>query len=229
MCSGAHCKLPVPVLEALRSVLPRQADAMKMAAAVADAPMDADAQWLRGKREAVHDMFYESLYTINMEGIPGEVEYTCSRDGVVFFGLRVMSTDHIGVKHYQKFEGDATDDEWNRVLSEGLGAKFNLNWSHSLWPLVERRMVRLGEPLFHAMKDGGLNPVWDGTQGEGAFTITAAVPAEDTKIALAMSLHPRLGAMTPLSLVSSLALILVASSKTVGVRFRYLAHPMLKS
>ena len=187
--------------------------------------MDPDAQWLRGKREAVHDMFYESLDTINTEGIP-EVEYTCSRDGVAYFGLRLMTTDYIGMEHYHKFEGDATDDEWNRVLSEGLGAKFCLNWSHSLWPLGQ---LLLGEQLFHAMKDGGLNPVWDGTQGEGAFTITAGVPAEDTKIALAMSLHPRLGDMTPLSLVSSQALIRVAFSNTVGVRFRYLADPVLKS
>jgi len=127
-----------------------------------------------------------------------EFDCTCSRDGIMFMDLEGFPT--------------ATDDDWNRALSEGLGTKFTVEWSDPKYSAVGVRMLRRGEAIFEAMKCEGLDPEWNGTS-EGGFTITA-VDRVGARLALAMALHPRLGANSQLSLVSSLALILVACTST---------------
>ena len=88
------------------------------------------------------------------------------------------------------------------MLSEGLAAKFNIDWSDPKDAPDDPRVLRRREAIFHIMESEGLNPDWNGTP-EGHFTITV-VDKDATKLALAMALHPRLGATSRISLVSFL-------------------------
>jgi len=87
----------------------------EMAAAFADYSPE---QGLERKREFVIATIAEALDHVLNELLPHAtippIDLTCSRDGIVFEG-KVTQT--------------ATDDDWNRVLSEGLAVKFNVDWS----------------------------------------------------------------------------------------------------
>jgi len=156
-----------------------------MAAAFADY---SSKQGLEGKRETVNAVITKAMdHVLNEFHEHSDFELTCSRDGLVFDG-NVTQT--------------ATDDDWNRVLSEGLDVKFNIDWSYRKHTLFHARVLRQGETIFYIMKSEGLNPEWDGTM-EGDCTITV-VDTDATNLALAMALHPRLGASSRISLVSSL-------------------------
>ena len=100
------------------------------------------------------------------------------------------------------------DVKWTRVLSEGLGTTFDVDWYRKEYPHTDLttndlRVLRLGEPIFNIFRSHGLFPEWTGTKEE-TFTITAVDDA-GAKLAVAMALHDRLGSNSPLSLVSSLA------------------------
>ena len=117
----------------------------------------------------------------------------CFRDGVVFMELHKM--------------GSASDDDWARALSEGLGVTFEVDWGDHKYGADDPRLLRRGEILFGVMRAAGLNPEWDGTV-DGDITITA-FDTNGARLALAMALHP--GSSTSwLSQVSSLALFLAA-------------------
>ncbi|KAJ1467637.1 hypothetical protein T484DRAFT_1755720 [Baffinella frigidus] len=63
---------------------------------------------------AWHNLALELVYPSSEFGC------TCSRDGVVF-------ADVCSVGLEGEYDA-ATDHDWNRVLSEGLGTKFNIQW-----------------------------------------------------------------------------------------------------
>jgi hypothetical protein len=117
-----------------------------------------------------------------------EVACTFSRYGVAYMG--VCEQGSVG----------ATENTWNRVLSEGLGTTLNVNWYTTKYSWGYLRVLRLGEPIFEVMRARGLNPEWDGTSAAD-FTITV-VDEAGAKLALAMALHSRLGADSPFSLVA---------------------------
>ncbi|KAJ1477900.1 hypothetical protein T484DRAFT_1749844 [Baffinella frigidus] len=121
-----------------------------------------------------------------------EIVCTISRDGIAYMGgcdsTRLATTD-----------GGATANDWERVLSEGLGTKFNIDWEHAKHSVGDARVLRLGEPIFNVMRSRGLNPEWNGVR-VGDFTITA-VDEKGAKLALAMALHSRLGSDSSLGLM----------------------------
>ncbi|KAJ1496367.1 hypothetical protein T484DRAFT_1740368 [Baffinella frigidus] len=93
-------------------------------------------------------------------------------------------------------------DSWNSAL-EGISAKFTVDWTReNKYSRQDLRVLRLGESIFSILKSRGLNPEWNGER-VGDMTITA-VDEAGVNLALAMALHPRLGAESRLSLVSSL-------------------------
>ena len=148
---------------------------------------DKELQVLQEKRMNVQLVFDEAMNDLEIE----EVEMTLSRDGIVYLGRNASNLS------------SATAEDWNRVLSEGLGTTFNVGWCRdNLRSMIDLRVLRLGEPIFEVMRARSLNPDWDGTMA-GDFTITA-VDEAGAKLALAMALHSRLGSDSPLSLVSSL-------------------------
>jgi len=167
---------------------------------------------LQRKKETVLHIVFEAVGDLSLvipvdnldtdeERLPGGdidpsdgVEITLSRDGVSYMG--VCHSNRVG----------ATADDWNRVLSEGLGTTFTVNWGHTRYSAEELHFFILGEPIFDVMRSQGFNPEWDGTQ-EGDFTIKV-VDGAGAKLAVAMALHSRLGADSPLSLVRSLTLVL---------------------
>jgi len=131
-----------------------------------------------------------------MEFRDSRFDCSCSRDGVVFMELHNM--------------GSASDDDWTRALSEGLGATFEVHWEDAKYPDDDPRLLRRGETLFDVLRAAGLNPEWDGTV-KGKFTITA-FDTNGARLALAMALHPSMAShpTSRLSHVRSLALCLVA-------------------
>ena len=120
-----------------------------------------------------------------------KLEITLSRDGIIYL------TTTSPILYYAQ----ATVDVWKRLVSEELGTKFSVAWHHPRYSPEDLRVLRLGEPVFDAMRSRNLNPEWDGTMA-GDFTITF-VDEEGAKLALAMALHPRLGFDSPLSLVKA--------------------------
>ena len=170
------------------------------------AVVDAKLQALQEKRESVQRMVDEALADITLHEMTSQVVCTISRDLVGYMG-------HCGWNSIR-----ATDNDWNRVLSEGLGTKFTFDWDHTKYFREDLRVLRLGEPIFEVMRARGLNPEWDGT-AKGHFTITA-VDTVGAKLALAMALHPRLGADSPLSLVSPMVqILLLACVQQHGAHF----------
>ena len=161
---------------------------------------DAELKTLQGKRDAVQRMVDEALDDLAIQGKTGEVEITLSRHGVDHITLSRYRIIFMGRCHANRL--GATADHWNRVLSEGLGTKFYIDWDHTDKHSREApaSLLRLGEPIFEVMMSRGLHPEWDGTP-DGKFTITA-VDTAGAKLALAMALHSRLGAGSPLSLVA---------------------------
>jgi len=156
-----------------------------MAAAFADYSSE---QRMGGKREIVNAVITKAFDRVLNEFYEfSDFELTCWRDGLVFEG-NVPQT--------------ASDDDWNRALSEGLAVKFSIDWSYRRYAPHDSRVLRQGETIFDIMKSEGLSPDWNGTP-EGDFTITV-VDTDATKLALAMALHPRLGSNSRISLVSSL-------------------------
>ena len=164
-------------------------------AAVGENVTDAHLNALQGKREVIERVVDEALKDLGPAVFPAEVVFTFCHAGVAYMGHKN------GNCHSHILE--ATDDNWDSALSEGLGKKFTLDWVHPKYTGEDFRVHRLGEPIFEAMMRHGLNPEWDGTL-EGEFSITA-VDMVGAKLALAMSLHPRLGCDSPLSLVSYVA------------------------
>ena len=175
-----------------------------MAAVSIDGP--ATLPLLPGKREAVQHMLDAALVDLTDQGKTGKVKCAFSRGGVAYVGgERTGDAVFVGFTRL----GAATVDDWNRILSEGLGTTFSVNWMHENREKYDEdhmRVHRLGEPIFDLMASRGLNPEWDGTP-EGDFTVTV-VDEGAAKLALAMALHPRLGFDSALSLVSSPALIM---------------------
>ena len=153
-----------------------------MAAAGADKLTDAG---LQRKKEMVHRMVFDAVWN----NVFYDFHITLSRDGVAYMG--VCDSTHLG----------ATTADWNRLLSEGLGTTFNVDWCRNQYiPGQDQRVLRPGEPIFEVMRARILNPEWDGTRA-GYFTITV-VDVAGAKLAVAMSLHSRLGANSPLFLVA---------------------------
>ena len=176
-----------------------------MAAAGIDEPTDATMQLLPEKRGATQRMLDAALDDILDPEKTGHAVCAFSRDGVEYVGGErgLGEVVHVGDKRL----GEATVDDWNRVLVEGLGATFSVDWSLDKYDQDDLRVLRLGEPIFDLVASMGLNPAWDGT-AEGDFIITA-VDQEGANLALAMALHPRLGSESPLALVSSPVLMLL--------------------
>jgi len=166
-----------------------------MAAAGADKFTDAS---LQRKKEMVRRVVSDALGDIVFD-VLGDLsivvavktqgfQITLSRDGVAYMG--VCDSMRLG----------ATTADWNRLLSEGLGTKFNVDWRRTKYSRGGLRVLRLGEPIYEVMRARGLNPEWDGTE-QGDFTITVVDDA-GAKLAVAMALHSRLGADSPLFLVA---------------------------
>ena len=176
---------------------------MAMAAADAGKPVDAKLQGVGGKRDDVQHSLWkasecvlEKLYNED----PPEQRCAFSRDGVVFLDVR-----------YRAKDWKECDEGWDRAVSEGLGTKFEVTWWDHRYPgniLYDVRTLRRGETIFHCMQSEGLSPDWNGTP-KGTFAITV-VDKEGAQLALAMALHPRLGACSRLSLVSSLVPIMAS-------------------
>ncbi|KAJ1478816.1 hypothetical protein T484DRAFT_1816483 [Baffinella frigidus] len=155
--------------------------------------MAANLHRLEQRMKDVKRMVYDALDEVNAE--ESSIACTCSRDGIVFI-----------CEPYWKYEGVvATDTDWRDLLSDGLAVSFKVEWSDPRYDDGDLRVLRRGEAIFAAMKSQALNPDWDGTPA-GDFTITA-VDKAGAKLALAMALHPRLGAKSRMSLVSSPALV----------------------
>ena len=168
-----------------------------MAAAGAGNIPSTELQALQEKKMTVQRAVDAALNDLEIE----EVDITLSRDGIAYLGD--VSLQVVYMEGNVSNRSSATGEDWNRVLSQGLGTSFHVSWcrdnTHST---VDLRVLRLGEPIFEAMSARALNPDWDGTRA-GDFTITA-VDEAGAKLALAMALHSRLGSDSPLSLVSSL-------------------------
>ena len=150
--------------------------------------MDTMVQAMQDKKVVVRSMVDKAMYDLEVQGKTAGVEITLSHEGVAYMGI--CDSNLLG----------ATTDDWNRVLSEGLGTTFTVNWRLIRYSRDDLLVIRLGEPIFDVMRSRGLNPEWDGTPG-GDLTITA-VDEAGSKLALAMALHSRLGSDSPLSLVS---------------------------
>jgi len=168
-----------------------------MAAAGAYRPANATLQDPQGKRKVVHRLVSEALGDLLIQGETRGVEITLSRYSIIYMGVCDSSLL------------EAADDDWDRVISEGLGTKFNVGWYRNKYSMGDLRVLRLGEPIYEVMRARDLNPEWDGTRA-GDFTITA-VDNVGAKLAVAMALHPRLGSDSPLSLVSSLVFSLLTA------------------
>jgi len=176
---------------------------VEMAAAGAGKSVDANLQGLGGKRDDVKhylckasECVLEKLYDEDL------FEQRCafSRDGVVFLDVHYRAKPLAVLEDWEE-----CDESWNRVVSEGLGTKFEVTWwGHR--QICDLRILRRGETIFQCMQSEGLSPAWNGTP-TGKFTITV-VDKEGAQMALAMALHPRLGASSRLSLVSSLVPIM---------------------
>jgi hypothetical protein len=135
------------------------------------------------------------MYNPEISKVGEVVEYAFSRDGITFMG---------GIEAFERVVVRATDDDWNRVMSEGLATTFTVEWSIPKHLEDNLRVLHHGEPLFYNLRGAGLFPDWNG-KSEGKFTITA-VDKLGVRLAMAMALHPRLGANSRVSLVSSLTL-----------------------
>ena len=185
-----------------------------MASTCAVNSSDANLQALQRKREVLEGVLGKAFYRVDKE-LPHK-QYRgfrcwCSRDGIEFMGIRADV-------YWGYCSSKGTVQFWNRVLSEGLGAQFEIGWYNGWYDSESNhwvefstedvRLLRRGESIFSTMKSEGLNPDWNGSMS-GKFTITV-VDKKGAKLALAMALHPRLGASSRLSVVSSLSLTLVA-------------------
>ncbi|KAJ1465536.1 hypothetical protein T484DRAFT_1757337 [Baffinella frigidus] len=162
-----------------------------MAAAGGQSP-NAELKDLQEKRDGVETVINRCMYEPEISKVGEVVEYAFTRDGITFMG---------GIESLEGIE-PATDNDWDRVLSEGLGTKFQVQWSLPNYLKEDLRVLRHGETIFYDLRGAGLSPDWDGTT-EGDFTITV-VDKLGARLALAMALHPRLGANSRMSLVSSL-------------------------
>jgi hypothetical protein len=152
-------------------------------------------QDLKRRRNEVETVVNRCMYNPEIANVGEVVEYAFSRDGITFMG---------GIEAFEGVVVRATDDDWNRVLSEGLATTFTVEWSIPKYPKDDLRVLHHGESLFYNLRGAGLFPDWNG-KSEGEFTITA-VDKTGVRLALAMALHPRLGANSRVSLVSSLTL-----------------------
>ena len=157
---------------------------------MAAAGSNATLQGLQGKKQVVHRLVSEALGDLLIQEETRGVEITLSRYSIIYMG--VCDSNLL----------EAAADDWNRVLSEGIGTKFNVGWYRNKYSMGDLRVLRLGEPIFEVMRARGLNPQWDGTRA-GEFTVTA-VDDIGAKLAVAMALQPRLGCDSPLFLVSAL-------------------------
>ena len=166
---------------------------MEMAAAGGDNHVRL--QDLQRRRDEVETVVNHCMYNPEIANVGEVVEYAFSRDGITFMG---------GIEAFEGVVVRATDDDWNRALSEGLATTFNVEWSIPKYPKDDLRVLHHGESLFYNLRGVGLFPDWNG-KTEGYFTITA-VDKLGVRLALAMTLHPRLGANSRVSLVSSLHL-----------------------
>ncbi|KAJ1482116.1 hypothetical protein T484DRAFT_1805069 [Baffinella frigidus] len=153
---------------------------------------------LQGKRAGVQTLVNRCVCEPAILKVGEVIEYAFTRDGITFMG---------GIESSEA-EKAATDDDWNRVLSEGLATKFKVEWSLPKYPKEDLRVLRHGEPLFYNLRGAGLSPDWDGTP-EGDFTITA-VDKLGARLVLAMALHPRLGANSRMSLMKTSVVRLIA-------------------
>ena len=179
-----------------------------MARVGADSPTDAGMQYLDDKREAVQRKVDDALRYLELEDKTSDAS-----EVVCFFFLHGNSNDGT---HELWGNSDATDDDWNHVLSQGLGARFEVAWYVPKYSLGDMRVLRLGEPVYNAMKLYDLHPDWNGSQC-GGMSITV-VDDEGAKLAVAMALHTRLGANSLLALVSSQALTLLLECNAVPRR-----------
>ena len=94
--------------------------------------MDTTQQALQGKKEVVRSIVDKAMYDLEVQGKTAGVEITLSRDGVAYMGI--CDSNLLG----------ATTDDWNRVLSEGLGTTFSVNW----------RMIRYSSSLSLQVLEG---------------------------------------------------------------------------
>jgi len=161
-----------------------------MAAAGAREPRIAELQALQGKKEAVQYKLSKSCDDLKLQSMGGIVWCNVWSEGVIYQRLYGIFDDSLG----------PTSEDWDRVLSEGLGTKFIVSWYHNRYSSSVSQMLRFGNLIFEVMRSNGLNPRCD-CEAWGSFTITA-VDEAGAKLALAMALHPRLGADSPLSLVA---------------------------
>ena len=152
-------------------------------------------QDLQRRRDEVVTVVNHCMYNPVISKVGEVVEYAFSRDGITFMG---------GIEAFKGVAVLATDDDWNRVLSEGLATTFTVEWSIPKHLEDNLRVLHHGEPLFYNLRGAGLFPDWNG-RSEQDFTITA-VDTIGVRLALAMALHPRLGADSRVSLVRSLTL-----------------------
>jgi hypothetical protein len=162
-----------------------------MAAAGVGDRADGNLQRLQSKKETVKRMVNAALSDLGIKAIV----CTISHDGVAYLG---------GEPGWRGLEATAAD--WKHVLSQGLGTTFTVDWDSTNYFDGDLLILRLGEPIFDFMRSRGLNPEWGGAIA-GNFTITA-VDEAGAKLAVAMALHSRLGTDSPLSRVSSVALVL---------------------
>ena len=99
---------------------------------------EANLHALKEKRESVERFLGGAMEFVSDELATHDLsvfDCTFSRDGVVFMDLYGLPT--------------ATDDDWNRVLSEGLGTKFKVECSDRKYSAVGVRMLRGGDLLQH--------------------------------------------------------------------------------
>jgi hypothetical protein len=87
-----------------------------MAAAGGDCPLDTKLLALKRKKEAVRSTVDKAMYDLEVQGKTVGVQIKVSRDGVAFMGVYNCNNFH------------ATEDDWEKVLSEGLGATFTVDW-----------------------------------------------------------------------------------------------------
>jgi len=175
------------------------------AAAGADEPSDVKLQGLQEKLEALAWKVNQGMRDLADNPKMKNVRADFSRDDI--HDAAYLSIDKDGGLFGREITGPGRDiipsrQYWTHVMSEGLGAMFNVGWSRPSHEDDDPRVLRLGEPIFNILRSRGLNPDWDGKR-VGEMTITA-VDEEPAKLALAMALHPRLGSDSPLSVVSSL-------------------------
>jgi len=127
---------------------------------------------LQEKREVVHRMLDEAVDGIKMIKFQhpddlgpktGQVFCKFCRHRREFMSSEVhwSMTISTGMAH-------ATNTDWLRVLSEGLGASFIVDWA--VWSPLKHsrkwRVFRVGKPIFEVLGSLCLNPAWDGTSEE---------------------------------------------------------------